>query len=183
MKRMNVKVVVCLLIGSMAATSCIGSYKLFNKFTQWELRMTNNKFVNAIIGFIIDIVCIPVTLLVDSLVLNTVEFWSGENPLASNEGKTQQVLGSDGRYYAVTTLKDGYEIKAPTGEITYLIHNAKDDSWSMKQNGVVKELFRFNADGGIQANINGEIRNFTPDAAGVYEARMAANDGVFFAQR
>ena len=33
MKRMNVKVVVCLLIGSMAASSCIGSYKLFNKFT------------------------------------------------------------------------------------------------------------------------------------------------------
>ena len=90
-------------------------------------------------------------------------------------------MGQDGRYYAVTTLKNGYEIKAPTGEITYFIHNAENDSWSMEQNGVQKEIFRFNSDGTIQSQINGETKNFTLNEAGVAEARMAANDGLFFA--
>ena len=89
-------------------------------------------------------------------------------------------MGKDGRYYAVTTLKNGYEVKAPTGEITYFIHDDANDSWSVEQNGVVKELFRFNGDGTIQANVNGETKNFTLNEAGVYEARMAAN-GTFFA--
>ena len=83
-------------------------------------------------------------------------------------------MGQNGRYYAVTTLKNGYEVKAPTGEITTFIHNAENDSWSVEQNGVVKELFRFNADGTIQANVNGETRNFTLNEAGVNEARMAS---------
>ena len=42
-------------------------------------------------------------------------------------------------------------------------------------------LFRFNADGSIQANINGEQKDFTLNEAGVYSARMAANNDVFFA--
>jgi len=181
MKKINLKVAAWLLIGCFATSSCIGSYSLFNKFTKWELRMTNNKFVNAIVGFIINIVCVPVTLLVDSLVLNTIEFWSGSNPLSANIGKTKQVMGQDGRYYAVTTLKNGYEIKAPTGEITHFYHNEKDNSWSMEQNGVQQEIFRFDENGKIIANIQGEEMSFAPTEQGVYEARMAAGEGRFFA--
>jgi hypothetical protein len=115
-------------------------------------------------------------------VLNSIEFWSGTNPMAANNiGKTQQVMGQDGRYYAVTTLKNGYEVKAPTGEITYFIHNDENDSWSMEQNGVQKEIFRFDEKGNIQANINGETKAFTLNETGVYQARMIAGDGVFFA--
>lgn len=184
MRKINVKVAAWLLIGCMATSSCIGSFSLFNKLTKWETHMTENKFINAIVGFVINIVCIPVTLLIDSLVLNTIEFWSGDNPIEANIGKTRQVMGEDGRYYAVTTLKNGYEIKAPTGEITNLVYNASNDSWSMEQNGVVKELFRFNNENGvrtIQTQVNGETKEFTLNEAGVYQARMAANDGVFFA--
>lgn len=178
---MNLFVAALLLIGCMATSSCIGSYSLFNKYTEWETRMTSNKFVNAIVGFVLDIVCVPVTLFVDHLVLNTIEFWSGENPIQANVGKTQKVLGNDGRFYVVTTLKNGYEVKAPTGETTYFIHNAENDSWSMEQNGVTKEIFRFNSDGTIQANVNGESKNFTLNDAGVGQARLLAGDGQFFA--
>ena len=84
--------------------------------------------------------------------------------------------------YAVTTLKNGYEVKAPTGEITYFYHNANDNSWSMEQNGVTKELFQFNADGKtIRTTINNQTKDLTLDEAGVYQARMMANDGTFFA--
>ena len=184
MKKISLKVVTCLVAGGLMFSSCIGSYSLFNKFTSWELRMTKSKFVNAIIGFVINIVCIPVTLVVDSLVLNTIEFWSGENPLQSNVGKTQQVMGQDGKLYAVKTLKNGYEITSPEGEVTLLTYNKKDNSWSMSQNGVVKELFRFNEDGKtISVNVNGENRDFTMDQQGVADAQWVACGGQFFAQR
>jgi hypothetical protein len=144
--------------------------------------MTNNKYVNAIVGLILVPIVGSICTLVDVLVLNSIEFWSGTNPMAANNiGKTQQVMGQDGRYYAVTTLKNGYEVKAPTGEITYFIHNDENDSWSMEQNGVQKEIFRFDEKGNIQANINGETKAFTLNETGVYQARMIAGDGVFFA--
>ena len=182
MKRINLKVVACLLAGSFLFSSCfVGQYGLWNKYINWQNHMTSNKFVNAIVGFILVPIVGGVCTLADILILNTIEFWSGDNPVASNIGKTQQVMGKDGRYYAVKTLKDGYEVKAPTGEVTNLIHNAENDSWSMEQNGVVKEIFRFNADGTIRANVNGMSKDFTLNEAGVYEARMLANDGVFFA--
>ena len=115
-------------------SSCIGSFTLFNKFAKWETQMTSNKYVNAIVGFIITPFVGSVCLLGDALLFNTIEFWSGSNPIA-DIGKTRTIMGQDGRYYAVTTLKDGYEIKAPTGEVTNLKYNKKNNSWTMEQNG------------------------------------------------
>ena len=184
MKKISLKVATCLLAGCFMFSSCIGSYSLFNKFTSWELRMTKSKYLNAIIGFVIDIVCIPVTLVVDSLVLNTIEFWSGENPLQANIGKTQQVMGQDGKIYAVKTLKNGYEVTDPSGAVTLFTYNKKENSWSMSQNGETKELFRFNPDGqSISTVLNGEQKDFTLNEQGVFEAQMAAGNGLFYAAR
>lgn len=133
MKKISLKVATCLLAGCFLLSSCyVGKYALFNKYVKWQTNMTNNKFVNAIVGFIITPFVGSVCLFADVLVLNTIEFWDGTNPVASNNiGKTQQVMGQDGRYYAVTTLKNGYEVKAPTGEITNFIHNDENNSWSV----------------------------------------------------
>ena len=180
MKKISLKVATCLLAGCFLLSSCyVGKFALFNKYVSWQTNMTNNKYINAIVGFIIGPIVGGVCMFADVLVLNSIEFWSGSNPIASNIGTTKQVMGKDGRYYAVTTLKNGYEVKAPTGEITNFIHNDENDSWSVEQNGVIKELFRFNADGSIQANVNGETKNFTLNEVGVYDARMASCSSFF----
>ncbi len=183
MKKISLKVSVFLLACCLMSSSCIGSYSLFNNYAKWQANMTDNKFVNAVVGFVLGIVCIPVTLVVDSLVLNTIEFWSGENPMA-DIGKTKQVLGEDGVMYAVKTLKNGYEITDPKGEITLITHDKKTDSWSVSKNGVTQEIFRFNPDGkSISTVINGEEKNFSLNEQGVFEARMLAGEGLFFAAR
>ena len=183
MKKISLKVVTCLLAGSFLFSSCfVGKFALFNKYAKWQTNMSSSKFLNAIVGFIIGPLVGSICLFVDTLVLNTIEFWSGSNPVQANIGKTQNVIGEDGRVYAVTTLKDGYDVKSPTGEMTYFRHNAENDSWTMEQNGVTTELFRYNKDGKtIQANINGQTKDLTLDEAGVYQARMMANEGTFFA--
>jgi hypothetical protein len=104
MKKVNVKVFACLMAGALMMNSCIGSFSLFNKYAEWQRTMTNSKFLNAIVGFILMPIVGSITLVIDWFVLNTIEFWSGDNPMAKNAGKTQQVMGSDGRYYAVKTL-------------------------------------------------------------------------------
>lgn len=185
MKKISLKVATCLLAGSFLFSSCfVGKYGLWNKFINWQNHMTSNKFVNAIVGLILVPIVGSICTLADILVLNTIEFWSGSNPVQANIGKTQQVIGEDGRCYAVTTLKDGYEVKAPNGDVTYFRHNAENDSWSVEQNGVSQELFRFNADGKtIRTQINNQTKDLTMDEAGVYQARIMAYDGAFFAMR
>jgi hypothetical protein len=181
MKKFSFKVAAYLLAGTVLYSSCIGSFSLFNSYAKWQANMSDSKILNAVVGFVLMPIVGGVCLLADWVVLNTIEFWSGENPMASNVGKTQQVLGSDGRYYAVTILKNGYEVKAPTGEVSYFLYDKKQDSWSLMQNGETRELFRFNADGTITTTVNDKKLTVTPDQAGLNQVRMAAADGRFFA--
>jgi len=183
MKKLNISVAAILLAGSVVCSSCIGSYRLFNKYEKWQCNMTNNKIVNGIVGLILEPIVGTVCFLVDHIVLNTIEFWSGNNPMSA--GTTTTVKGQDGRYYAVKVLKDGYEVKAPTGEITLFIHDNANDSWSMEQNGVKKDIFRFNADGTIQATLqNGETLTVTNDEAGLNTVRETVlGDQRYYALR
>ena len=137
MKKISLSAACVLLAGSFLCSSCIGSFSLFNKYEKWQCNMTSNKYVNGIVGLILQPIVGGVCLFVDAVVLNTIEFWTGSNPMAVN--KVQTVKGQDGRYYAVKTLKNGYEVKAPNGEITLFTHDSKTESWSITQNGITKE--------------------------------------------
>lgn len=181
MRKVFFKSAVALMIGSLTLSSCVGSFGLFNKLLSWNKKLSN-KFVNELV-FIIISPAYAVCSVVDLFVLNTVEFWSGNNPIAK-VGSVENVWGKDGKMYAVKTLKNGYEITRPTGEKVYFVHNEKENSWSMEENGVQKELFRFNEDGTAQTILpNGEKMDVTLNEGGMYQLRMAVNDGVFFAAR
>jgi hypothetical protein len=74
------------LAAAFSLTACYGSYSLTNKLHQWNGSL-GNKWLNSCVHFILWVipvyeVCIG---LVDGLVLNTVEFWTGSNPIASND--------------------------------------------------------------------------------------------------
>ena len=84
MKKTSLTVATLLLAGSVLCTSCIGSFSLFNKYEKWQCNMTKSKIVNGIVGFILQPIVGGVCLFVDAIVLNTIEFWSGNNPVAFN---------------------------------------------------------------------------------------------------
>lgn len=175
------KTILCLVAGTMLATSCIGSFGLWNKLLSWNKNLSN-KFVNELV-FIVISPAYAVCGIADIFVLNTVEFWSGTNPI-SKVGHVENVWGQDGKLYAVKTIKDGYEITRPTGEKVFFTYNKKNNSWSMEENGVLKELFRFNEDGTLKTVLpNGETIDVAANEQGVYQLRMAMNEGTFFALR
>ena len=182
MKKRSFKVAALLMSGVLLCSSCIGSFGLFNKYENWQCHMTSNKYVNGIVGLFLQPIVGGVCLFVDALVLNTIEFWTGKSPVTAEN--IQKVQGQDGRYYAVKTLKNGYEVTSPTGEVTLFMHDAETDGWSMTQNGVTKELFHFNADGTIEAKLpSGQTVVVGNDEAGLQQVREALATDNFYALR
>ena len=62
--------------------SCLGPNKLFNKLHQWNLGATEDRWANE--GIFVVFTVIPiygVCYAVDILVLNSIEWWTGENPM------------------------------------------------------------------------------------------------------
>ena len=182
MKRKTIYVAVALMCASTLTSSCVGSFSLFNKLVSWNKTATDNKFLNEII-FIVISPAYAVCSMADALVLNSIEFWSGTNPVAANVCKTVEVKGQDGRLYAVKTMKNGYEVKAPDGAVTSFVYDKKNDSWSQIQDGKTTEIFRFNNDGTIQVCMGDKKMNVTVDEYGLNEVANEAGYGFFYASR
>ena len=171
MKKISFKVAALLLSSALLCSSCIGSFALFNGYEKWQCNMTDSKIINGIVGLILQPIVGGVCLFVDALVLNTIEFWTGDNPIASTG--TQSVIGSDGRNYIVKATKKGYEVKADDGTVTLFNHDAETDTWSITQTGVTRNLIRFNADGTVSAILpSGSVMNVNRDMAGLQQVRQ-----------
>ncbi len=180
MKKLTINSVIAASLGALTLSSCIGSFGLTNTVLNWNKRATDNKFINELI-FLVITPAYAVCSVADIFVLNSIEFWTGEKVIA-NVGKTKNVMGKDGRMYAIKTLKNGYEITDPHGEKSYFVFNKKDKSWSYSKDGDIHELFSFNGDGSIQACLpNGEKMNVSADENGLYQVRMAMNGGLYYA--
>lgn len=183
MFKKSIKLFVCLCVAAITLNSCIGSFGLFNKMLSWNMTATNNKFLNELI-FIIISPAYAICGTADLLVLNTIEFWSGENPLASNVGKTENVMGSDGKMYAVTTLKDGYEIKDADGKQMNFTFDEKEQTWSVEAEGTKQVLLKMKDKDTAEIMLpNGETKDVSLNEQGMFEARMALGEGYYFATR
>lgn len=124
--------VVLTLMASFTLPSCIGSFALTNKLLGWN-KQIGNKFVNELVFFCFWIIPVyEVTSLADILVLNSIEFWSGSNPVA--QGRSV-IDGADGRYLVDCDGK-GYTITSENdGSVVRLDFDAEDNSWSVSANG------------------------------------------------
>ena len=101
-----------------------------------------------------------------------------------HEGETKQLKGEDGKMYAVTYLKNGYEVVNEAGEKLLFTYDEKQNAWSLTQNGATRELFRFNEDGTVKAELpNGQSLDVAMNDGGLYEVRMAVNSYGWYAQR
>ena len=152
------------LAGSMMFSSCIGSFRLSNKLMSWN-QTIGSKFVNELVFFAFWILPVyEVSGLADLLVLNSIEFWSGENPVAEE----QIIEGNDSKYlvktdeagYTITSLTDGSEVR--------LDYDKDDNSWNATVDDQTVTIFTFVDD--THVNI------ITPD--GSYRLVELSHDGV-----
>ena len=110
MKKTLTKVLaVALLVASVPSlTGCYGPFRLSTKLHNWNGQVSNKKFVNELVflGFCI-LPAYELCLLGDALIFNSIEFWSGNNPISMKDGEveTQDVM-HNGIMYQVIKKKN-----------------------------------------------------------------------------
>jgi len=184
MKRRNLTLLCSVILGgSIFLSSCVGSFSLHNKLSSWNQTL-DNKFVNELVYLALNIVPVyPIAYVADALVINSIEFWTGSNPVA-NAGDVKKVKGENGDYL-VKTQENGYSISKENGEKTMdLIFDKETQTWNVVADGVSTKLLKVDNDGTAQLFLpNGGSMNVTLDAQGVLAAREATMSNALFAAR
>lgn len=132
-KKVLTVAIISALCGSMCLTSCIGSFQLTNKLLSWN-RNIGNKFVNELVFIAFWILPVyEVSGLADIVVLNSIEFWSGENPVAQG---TYRIDGKNGEKYLVKCDVKGYDIINTVDNTTLRFDfDSNTREWSTTING------------------------------------------------
>lgn len=168
-----------ILVCSIAFSSCIGSFGLSKKVLGWN-HSVGNKFVNELVFVAFWILPVyEVTLLADVLVLNSVEFWSGSNPVAAN---TKHIKGEKGEYLVETSEK-GYTItNETTQEVLTLAFDSKDNSWSAITKGETIKLLTFVDDNHVNMYMpDGKCQIVELSQAGLLAYKNLVQQKMYFA--
>ena len=146
-KRYFTVAAVTLCAGSLLFSSCIGSFALTNKLLSWN-KQVGSKFVNELVFVAFWILPVyEVSALADVLVINSIEFWSGSNPVA--QGRTV-IDGQDGRYL-VDCDATGYTITSENdGSVVRLDFDSDTHTWSATTEGETHTLMTFIDDTHVQ---------------------------------
>ena len=176
MKKRDLSVALILSVAvSIPLTSCIGSFNLTKNVIAWN-NQVGNKFVNEVVFFAFWILPVyEVTSLADLLVLNSIEFWSGTNPVSAS---TKKIETPQGRYLVECDGK-GYDITfEPSGQSWRLDFDADTQTWAFNQDGEVIPFLTFVDDNHVKMiTPEGTFRTVELSEAGVlaYQHSLSSN--------
>jgi hypothetical protein len=135
----------------MLCTGCTGSFALTRKV--WEFhRGMENKWVDELVFLVCAILPVySIATLVDAVIINSIEFWSGENPVMA-----KKVIKSGDSTIMMTKLSDT-QIKLDMDGKTFML--VKSDKGVRMQDTAGKELFLASAKDGSVAvtDANGTV--------------------------
>lgn len=185
MKKQSYLVAALLLIGAMPTmTSCyIGSFGCLNKMLEWNEGMTDNRYISALIAVVIGPIEFMVGGFLDIVIFNTMEFWTGSNPVAA----TQIVQGQDGRLYAIApNAEGGYIVTCQqTGQQVEYLFDAQTHTWSLRCEGETMELFTMTAPDEAQVRIPGsdDLMAISLDEQGILALEAAFGSDTMLAAK
>ena len=102
--------------GSMLLTSCTGPFKLTQNLHTWQTGF-DDRWIDevAFLGCVI-LPVYGISALVDAVVFNSIEFWGGDNPIASTETITK-----DGQTAQLAYQEDGkVRVETEDGQVFFL---------------------------------------------------------------
>lgn len=173
MKKFSIPVAAILLaMSAMSLQSCIGSFSLTGKVLNWN-RQVGNKFVNELVFFAFWILPVyEVTAIADILVLNSIEFWSGNNPLSASV----KVIDTEQGRYLVECDGKGYKVThCDSNTSFYLAFDVPAQTWSLEYGGETYPIMTMVDDTHVKmVTPGGEMMDFSADAAGVMAYRVAS---------
>ena len=151
-KSISLLMAACVIYVMTFQTSCIGSFQLTKNVHSWNMEM--DKFVGELVFLVFVILPVyGISLFIDAIILNLIEFWSGSNPMSMKAGEIEKqvAVGKDGETYEVTATMNRYDIVQlsgeKTGEKTSLVYNPEEKSWSQEKDEKVTKLVQLTEDG------------------------------------
>lgn len=130
----------------MSQQGCIGSFQLTNNLYSWNKNELGGKWGSELVFLAFVIIPVyAVTILADGIVLNSIEFWTGDNPLAMQNGeKDTQIVQRGDDTYKLTAEKNKVHVEKLTGknsgEEGEFIWNEDSENWTFIGEGKTFEL-------------------------------------------
>jgi len=113
-------------------TGCFGEFALTRKAYVWHDGVTDSKFIKSLLLWIPMGFVYSVTAMIDVVILNLIEFWSGSNPLSMVEGEHEMQLATiNGVDYRIEATKDTFTTTQLSGEKSGEVRVMKFDRTSM----------------------------------------------------
>jgi hypothetical protein len=171
--------VACVLASSMLFSSCVGSFALSGKVLSWN-RSVGGKFVNELVFLACCIVPVyEITILADGLILNTIEFWSGNNPahaynttIDTEQGKV--LIACDGKGYDITN--------EATGESVRFDYDEMEQTWSVQSGDESYAFMQFVDDSHVKMLMaDGTFTEVELSQEGVYAYTELTKNAVNYA--
>ena len=149
------------LASSILFSGCYGSFKLVTSVHGWNGSVTDNKFVHELLFIGLNIIPVyGIAAFVDVLIINTIEFWSGTNPISMKEGDREiQYVKANGERYKITATKNQFHVlNEATNEAVALRYEPAETAWFVEGNGSSNKLTQFEL-----KNNRKTIKKFFPD--------------------
>lgn len=137
------KIVICAAAAALlcsSLSSCMGQFALTKDVYAWNSQV-GNKFVNELVFFAFWVLPVyEVCGLADIIVLNSIEFWSGTNPMTASV----KTINTDHGVYLVECDGKGYDVKNEETGVAYrLDFSEENQTWALDFNGESYPLMTF----------------------------------------
>jgi hypothetical protein len=149
------KVVMVAIVASLTSSlsACVGSNAVTDKIVQFNVEVVDNRFARGGVNILL-LPAYALSLIVDVVVFNSLEFWTGENPLNGephifdSKGKTQ---------YRINDGLDPALKRAPLKPLADITHPEKS-VYSVQVNPVNEQTIDYNIvyTNGEEAVLRGE---------------------------
>jgi hypothetical protein len=142
MKRIqNLFLAAAFLFVTLSQTGCIGSFQLTNNLYNWNKNEVGGKWGSELVfaAFVI-IPVYAVALFADGIVLNSIEFWTGSNPITMKAGeKESKIIQSGSDIYQITAEQNKVHVVKLSGEnqgqAGEFLYNPQSSEWSFAGKG------------------------------------------------
>ncbi|MDD5131596.1 MAG: DUF3332 domain-containing protein [bacterium] len=104
-KLISLVLVICLF--SFVLSGCYGSFQVTRKLWKWN-GTVGDKWLNEVVFLVMNIVPVyGVAAFVDAIVVNSIEFWTGKNPVTAANSKTIKVVSVEDKQAVLAFYGNG----------------------------------------------------------------------------
>jgi hypothetical protein len=158
MRNRTIALIGSLAVVSVTASACIGRMAVTREVSKFNLSVTDEKWGRELTFFVLHVIPVyPLAYMADIWIVNSLEFWTGENPVSGEDrlaraGERRIERGADGSLAAATVREDGsldLELYASDGSahVVNLARARCGDVVASSPDG--RELGRMHPDGSI----------------------------------